>query len=180
MSYGCPPGLWLPNPVALSSLSRASLSAVGASQATPASATWPGADRTLYIPFWTSGPAVAYRMFALNGATVGTDTWTLALYSSDSNYLPATNLVEASALSAGANVCQYLNITDTALAAGTLYYMAAALSGVTATVFRTATSPTLFQCYFFSEEANTPATATPTVTNATFLPVIGVSLRASV
>jgi hypothetical protein len=117
-------------------------------------------------------------MFVLNGATVGTDTWSLAIYSSDSNYLPATNLVEASATSAGANACQFLDITDTPLAPGTFYYMAAALSGTTATVMR-ANIGNIVLPFLFMEASNTPATATPIAGQAA-IPVFGVSLRASV
>lgn len=176
------PQMVLPHSVALSSYSRDSLGPIARAHVlgAPSSATWPAANRTIYVPFWIHQPMIAYRMWCLNGGTVGTNTVTAAIYTADSSHLPASNVVEASATSAGANALQFFDITDTMLGNG-LWYMALALDGTTATVFRASFGVTALatQC-IFTQESNTPSTATPVAAANTQLPLFGVSLRASI
>ncbi len=169
----------------ISSFSMESLGILqAANQGTaPGSSTWISANRTVYAPVIPTQSITVKRMFCLNGATVGTDTITVAIYSSDSTRGPVTRLVTASALSAGtASQCQYFDITDTVLGAGQLYFMALAFSGTTATVFRAATgigTTALATVSFFTENSNCPATATPVPGVGAFYPVFGLDLRGS-
>jgi len=163
-------------------INAASFESVGAKLASiistaAAAAVWPAANRTIYVPVTPHVPLLVKRMFVLNGGVVGTNTITVALYSSDSNALPASRLVTANATSAGANACQYFDITDTTLAAGVLYYMAVALNGTTATVFRVQDGTTNGAYTKFTEDTVCPATATPVVSATSYLPIFGLDLR---
>lgn len=149
--------------------------------ATPISATFPSANRTHYVPLYIPSTCIAYRMWVLNGATVGTNTWAVALYSSDSNNLPSTRLVTASATSSGANVLQFFDITDQTMIAGQTYWAAIAMNGTTDTCFRwTFQALPHAEEKFFTEASSVPSTATPVKAAGNFLPVFGVSLRSSI
>lgn len=176
------PGIWRPPSVFITYASMESLGVMNAALAgaVPASGAWPSSNRTVYVPVSPAQNIVVKRMFCLNGATVGTDTITVALYSSDSSHLPSARLVTASATSAGsANACQFFDITDTELTGGQLYFMALAFSGTTATVFRITTSglSNLNVLHFFTQNSNCPNPATPAVAATSFLPVFGLDLR---
>lgn len=178
MSYAAPQ-LWLPAPFFISSFSLESLGIpiCGVTANSPASAAWASSNRTVYVPVRPFQDILVKRMFVLNGATVGTNTVTVALYSSDTSHLPVTRLVTASATSAGTvNTCQYFDITDTTLTGGVLYYMAMAINGTTATTFRTSLGVEA-RHLFFTGTTNCPDPATPAAAAANNLPVFGLDLR---
>jgi hypothetical protein len=177
-------GIVAPPEVYITPFSRSAQAAALAAYAAtaPASATV-AADRAHYYPVYLLSTAIAYRLFVLNGATVGTDKWDVAIYASDANHLPSTKTVGSGATtSAGANVCQYFNITDTTLMGPRLYYIGFVGDIGTDTTFRTATPthPLETSLYFQETVTNTlPATATPVAIAAAVTHVVGLALRAS-
>jgi hypothetical protein len=148
--------------------------------ATAVSAAWPSAQRAFYFPLIISQPCIAYRFFWLNGATVGTDNLQVGLYNDNDSGDdgPGTSIVlGTSTLSAGANICQFDNIADTAIPARRIW-LAMWGNGTTATVFRHAPSNTLVRVtsgYIQgSLAAGLPATATPAQNTFTgFVPIFG-------
>lgn len=149
------------------------------------SAAYPAAQRAYYYPVIISQPCVAYRLFWLNGATVGTDNFQVGLYrdndSGDDG--PGTAIVRGtSTLSAGANICQFDNITDTAIPAGRVW-VAIWGSGTTATLFRHLPSASLIRNmsgYLESSLAGgLPATATPAQNTTPYIPIFGFTTIAS-
>ncbi len=141
----------------------------------PASATWSATNRIIYVPVNVSRAVVVYRFFWLNGATVGTNNLQAAIYDTAFNRVA----VGTSTLSAGANACQFDNVTDFGLAAGR-YYFALWCNGTTATVFRSI--PTTATGVYYETHASGPqATGTPAdpATNVPYVPFFGVALRAT-
>jgi hypothetical protein len=128
------------------------------------------------IPFAINRAVVVYKLWWLNGATVGTNNLQVAVY----NEAFSRIINGTSTLSAGtANACQYDNITDVGLPKGR-YWMGLWCNGTTATVFRT-TSTNMPGIYYETPAGGPPATATP-VSPAAASPVIpffGLQLRSS-
>ena len=152
--------------------------------ATSTSAAYPAAQRAHYFPIIVSQPCIAYRFFWLNGATVGTDNFQVGIYNDNDAGTdgPGTAIIRGtSTLSAGANICQFDNITDTAIPAGRLW-LAIWGSGTTATLFRHA--PLGSQNRYMSgyQESSLasglPATATP-ASPSPFIPIFGFTTIAS-
>lgn len=146
---------------------------------TAASATWPTANRAYYYPVVISQPCVAYRFWWLNGATVGTNNFQVGLYRDNDSGTdgPGTSIVlGTSTLSAGANICQFDNITDTAIPAGRIW-LAIWGNGTTATLFRHAPNAARereINGYLESGIAGgLPATATPAQNNTPYIPIFG-------
>ncbi len=143
----------------------------------PTSGTWVAINRIIYVPFSLNRTVTAYRLFWLNGATVGTNNLQAGVY--DQNF--ARMIAGTSTLSAGANICQFDNITDTVIGPGR-FYMALWGSGVTMTVLRTSTASSAGGgVYYETAAGGLPATATPVspATTALFIPVFGLALRAT-
>jgi hypothetical protein len=82
-------------------------------------------------PIVLAEACIAYRLFWLNGATVGTDTMQVGIYDAAGNAV----VRGTATTTAGANVCQFDDIADTSLPPGR-YYLAMRISGGTATLFR--------------------------------------------
>ena len=151
---------------------------------TPTSTAWVGANRAYYIPFYMPQTSTVYRLWTLNGATAGgTNSRDIGIYSADTSRLPATKLVASGATaSSGTNALQFYDITDTVLAQG-LYFIGVAQNGTTDTMFANtpASALSLDKIVFMQETAYTlPASATPALMTALYLPVCGLALRASV
>jgi len=144
----------------------------------PVSAAWPVVNGIIYVPFFLHRGAMVYRYFWLNGATASTNNVQVGVYRRD-----FTQIHEGtSTLAAGANVCQFDNITDYYLDAGP-YYMAAWCSGTTETMFATnASSVNTLGIYYETNAGGLPATGTPAdpaVSVSAYLPVFGLALRAT-
>ncbi len=145
----------------------------------PASATYPAVQRAYYFPIVLAQPCTAFRLFWLNGATASTNNIQIGIYNDNDAGTdgPGTSVVlGTSTLASGANVCQFDNITDTALYPGR-YWLAIWGSGTTTTIFRTAPSATLqrgMNCYLESSLASgLPATATPAQNTTPYIPIFG-------
>ena len=101
--------------------------------AVPLRAVWPTANKALYVPFRIGKPVLVKKLFLINGATVSGNV-DVGIYDA-----AGTRLISAgSTAQVGANALQQFDIADTLLGWG-LFYMALAVSNVTATVFATAT-----------------------------------------
>jgi hypothetical protein len=147
--------------------------------AAAASSTYPAAQRAYYFAIKISQPCIAYRFFWLNGATVGTDNFQVGIYNDNDAGTdgPGTAIVRGtSTLSAGANICQFDNITDTVLPQGRLW-VAIWGSGTTATLFRHApTAATIRSTSGYLESSlasGLPTTATPAQNTAPYIPIFG-------
>lgn len=175
---GAPPSVFI------SPWSPESLGISGGSGAAPASAVWPTANRGFYVPFYVPIACTAYRMFVLNGATATNGTVDLGIYETASGDLkPGARLVSAGATAtAGTSVCQFLDIADTPLVGGSVYFMAISLSSVSDTVFRVSglAVQNLSALGVFSQTAigTLPDPAVPAAPTA-FLPMFGVALRST-
>jgi hypothetical protein len=170
------PGIhaYMPPPM-LSSYSPESVGRRILSGSTPGSAVWSTTNRIVYVPFAINRPVVVYKLWWLNGATVGTNNLQAAVYDGAFNRL----INGTSTLSAGANICQYDNITDTGLPAGR-YFMALWCNGTTATVIRGLASAGL-GIYYETNASGPQATGTPVApaANGPVVPVFGLQLRSS-
>lgn len=182
MTYTAPAQI-LPPPPIVSTLSRHSLGldiATGLSNTAPASTAWNITKGVIYVPVYLDQSMTALKLWWANGATVGTNNVDCGIYSS-SGFLPASRLINTgSTLSAGANVVQSVDITDTFLAGPGLYFLALTLDGVTATVMRISTGGAVNHkilgiCVETTGAFGLPATATPVVTTVGFLPLFGFS-----
>jgi hypothetical protein len=154
-------------------------SAISYGTSGPASATWPAASRAYYYPIVLPAPCTIYRFFWLNGATVGTNNFQVGIYNDNDAGTdgPGTAILRGtSTLSAGANICQFDNVTDTAIDKGR-YWLALWGSGTTATIFRisgTASVDRARSGYLESGIAGgLPATATPAQNTTPYVPVFG-------
>lgn len=152
---------------------------------TSTSSTYVSAQRALYFPIIIPTACIAYRLFWLNGATVGTDTVQVGIYNDNDagDDGPGTAIVRGTATtSAGANVCQFDNITDTVVPAGRLW-LAVWASGTTTTLFRCQPSASLarnMSGYLENSLATgLPATATPAQNTVPWIPIFGFTTVAS-
>ena len=150
----------------------------GANRVVPSSGTWSATNRIIYVPFVLTAGSMVYRYFWLNGATVGTNNFQVGVY--DSAFAAINR--GTSTLSAGANVCQFDNITDYFLSPGR-YYMAMWGNGTTATVFRLSGSASQSMgVYYETNAGGLPTTGTPAdpaVVATAYLPMFGLALRAT-
>lgn len=144
----------------------------------PSSSTWSAINRIIYVPFTMPSGGNVYRYFWANGATVGTNNFQVGVYTTA---FAAVNR-GTSTLSAGANICQFDNVTDYFLPGGR-YYMALWGSGTTATVMRATNTAGQGQgVYYETNASGLPTTGTPVDpagTVAAYLPLFGLALRAT-
>jgi hypothetical protein len=138
----------------------------------PASSAWPAASRALFCSFRLWTPITAVKMFVLNGATVSGNI-DVGIYDE-----AGTRLVSSgSTAHAGTSVIQVLDITDTQLGIG-LFYMALALDGTTATVYRKSINVALQRAtrwYQMAAAFPLPATATFAAPASNYVPLFGLS-----
>ena len=142
----------------------------------PGSNAWPAANRAIWVPFYVMETVTVVKMFWLNGAIVGNGTADIGIY----NSAFALQVSMGPATTAGANVIQEADITNTALTAGQ-YYMALALSNATDHIQSTATATVQFlKSVGMAQEASAstlPSTGTPVVISSSYVPYFGLSLR---
>lgn len=145
----------------------------------PASAAYPTTNQAYYHPIVVPKFTVIYRFFWLNGATVGTNNIQVGIYNDNDAGTdgPGNAILRGtSTLSAGANICQFDDVTNTALGPG-LYWLGIWCSGTTATLFRSTPSNIHGKMTGAYTEAagagGLPATATPAQLTTPYIPVYG-------
>lgn len=130
MDWPDAPGVGRP----LITISTLSLLAKGADAhfVAPNSATWPAANRAIFVPFRTAVPILVRQLFNCNGATASGNI-DVGIYDR-----VGTRLVSAgSTAQAGTSVLQVFNVTDTLIGPGQFYF-AVALDNTTGTITRQA------------------------------------------
>ncbi len=133
--------------------------------ATPAAAAWTTANTAVYVPFELSDDRAVTEVIFNKGAVAGNVN--VALYNEDAAGLPGARIGSAlgsTAVSAGANAPQVLNITDQALSAGR-YFVGIVFDTITTLTLTSwsgsaATTP-LVGVYTEASAFTLPATATP-------------------
>lgn len=97
--------------------------------------TWGAANRAYYIPVQVLTTITVYKMVWLNGATVGTNSIDVGIYTA-----AGTRLVSGGGvLTSGVSVPQVVDITDTVLTPDT-YFLGMSMNGITDTVLRNASN----------------------------------------
>ncbi len=147
----------------------------------PASAVWVTAGLIRFFPLRIEAPGTVYKMFWMNGATVGTDTMQMGLYLSDGTEgAPGTRIINGTATTtSGINACQYDNITDYPIGPG-WYWLAQLSSGTTTTVFRGTYGSTGRGASIYQQTiAALPATATPIAVASAVFTVAGLVMRSA-
>lgn len=138
-------------------------------QSAPSSGTIGSPNRAFYHRVFIPSACIAYKFFWLNGATASTNNIQMGLYYDDGGNQPGSSLIlGTSTLAAGANACQYDNITDTWIGPG-IYWLALWCNGTTTTVFRRAGGASLAFPGHYIESSLTgglPSTATPAAAGA--------------
>ena len=140
-----------------------------------ASATWTSANRAIYIPFFLEEPIVVVKLWSFNGATAANNI-DVGIYDA-----VGTKIVSSgSTVQSGTSTLQEFDITDTLIGSG-MFYLAAAMDGVTGTVFRLSGPGTTRIMQLGMAEQNTafalPATATFVTRSNDFTPIIGLTIR---
>lgn len=126
-----PPPLSLANHRLITPYSMESIGMTVAALADTANASqaWSPTNGAIFVPFSLWKPRTAKKMFVYNGAAVSGNV-DVGIYND-----AGTRLVSAgSTAQAGTDVVQEFDITDTALPAGQLLYMALAFDNTTATI----------------------------------------------
>ncbi|MEO6604357.1 MAG: hypothetical protein ABIN55_01965 [Aeromicrobium sp.] len=134
-------------------------------------------DRAVYVPINIPRPLVAKRMWYVVGATGGTNTIQLGIYTESGSQIVATT---ATTVGTAANLV-HLDITDTTLTPGS-YYLAVVLNGTTATILRWGLQTTPLGRLVVLHQAAArplPATATFAASNDNIVPYIGITTTAS-
>lgn len=136
----------------------------------PASATWPSANRALLIPILLDQRVTIKKLFCHNGAAVSGNI-DLAIY--NAGY---TRLVSAgSTAQSGTSNLQVVDTTDITLAPGR-YWFGVAMDNTTGTMVRADTSSVALRPFGVSQMASAfalPATFTPATVAASYLPLVG-------
>lgn len=174
---GAPPSVFL---------STYSPESIGAALANaPTSGAWPAANRGLYVPFHVPVTCTAYRMFVLNGSAVANGTVDMAIYETASgDAKPSARLVTAGATTtANANALQFLDIADTTLVGGGLYFMGISMSSGSDTAFRTSGLGVLalqaIGTFQQAAVATLPDPAVPVAPTLAYTPLFGIALRST-
>jgi hypothetical protein len=171
-----------------------SLQALGVEMAadaapTPASVAWGTINLIRLYPFVLAEPVLVRKLWIYKGATV-TGSVDCGIYAEDG---PSTcaRIIAAStaggtaiAVSAGANALQEFDIADIQLGRGR-YYMAAAMSLTTTTMFANAVAAALAATWGWADGGTAPSTVlpasiTPVLTASAVQPRFGLSNRTQV
>lgn len=143
---------------------------------TPSSSTYPATNRAYYFPIIIPAICTIYRFFWLNGATASTNNIQVGVYYDATDGPGDSYLLGTSTLASGANVCQFDNVTDTAISPGK-WWLAVWGSGTTTTLFRAAPGAATtrnFPGYLESSLASgLPSNATPAQNTTPYIPVFG-------
>lgn len=144
---------------------------------TPGSSAWTAANRAIYLPFAVSVATLVKRLWIAVGTTGGTNSVDLGIYDSAGNRV----ISHGGATVGTASTIQFLDVTDTWLAAGA-YYMAGAMNGTTATCLRETFSNDWGKIagVLMQETAYAlPSTMTPITPAINAIPIMGLCTTAS-
>lgn len=130
MSY-TPPPLSLQSPRIITPFSQESIGTLAAGMADTANASiaWSPANTAVFVPFSLWKPRTAKKMFVYNGATAS-GNFDIGVYNDSGTRLVSSG----STAQSGTDTVQEVDITDTALPAGQLLWLALAFDNTTATV----------------------------------------------
>lgn len=161
-------------------LTPASLEALGAPFANrgsnPTSGAWPASNRALYVPFTLRTAATVYKVFWANGATASGNV-DMGIFASTSGKPGALVISTGSTAQSGTDTLQTIDIADTQLVGGVLYYMALVNSGSTGTFYRYTTPVanllTMLGCC--QSATSLPLAANPTIATlaSSYTPMFG-------
>ena len=170
-------------PVLITPASRLSLGTEMAANAVaaPAEASWPAANRAIYVPFELEESVTVLKLFIFNGFTVSGNV-DLGIYNS-----VFTRLVSSGSIAqTGVSSLQEFDIADTVIGPGQ-FYLALAVDNIDAILFRWlgtgAVAVELLKSWGLAQEASAfplPATATPVSVSSDYIPYVGLSLRSLV
>jgi hypothetical protein len=140
----------------------------------PASATWPTANKALYIPFALSEPATVTRCWVVNGGTASGNL-DIGVYDADGVLLVSSGATAQ----AGTSAIQAVNVTDTLLGRG-LFFLGLSHSSAAGTYARITTpSVTASRAAGVLEQTSAhplPAVAAFVAVSTTYLPLCGLTL----
>ena len=180
MSVHVLPACARPSSVFISPLSAegygASLRAVVTTAA--ASAAYPAVQRALFFPFKTYRPETVYRFFWVNGTTASTDNIQVGIYDNAGNSLK----LGTSTLASGVSQCQFDNIADYVLPAGS-YLLAIWGGGTTTHLIRYAPTSRFGRVMGSFQQSSLasglPTTATLALNSSGYVPIFGLALRST-
>jgi hypothetical protein len=137
----------------------------------PGSATWPAANRAIYVPLRVATPTVFSQAWLKNGSAVSGNV-DIGIYSADGTRLVSTG----STAQSGTNAYQTIDMTDTLVGRG-LYYIALSIDNTTATTFRRNLDAASMRGVGVAQEASAsplPASATFAAVVSAYMPEFGV------
>ena len=142
---------------------------------TPASTTWPAANRAIYVPIYLDQPAICNKLFVQTGSTASGNI-DIGVYNS-----AFAKLVSIGATVSGSGgVIQEFDVTDTLLPRGVLYLGISMSSGTGTLLAWSGGNAGIFRAWGILQEASAhplPSTATPVANTGTFLPIAGIAFR---
>lgn len=163
-------------PSTLPTTGQASLGPMIGSLGNSASATWPTADKALFIPFRVAQPLDVVQFFLFNGATVS-GNFDVGIYD-----IAGTKIVsKGSTAQSGANALQIADTTNVRIGPG-LFYLAIVFNNTTATIRRFAPAAlTTDMCKMIGmaqmdSAFPLPDTATFATVSQAFIPYFAISL----
>jgi hypothetical protein len=156
-------------------MNGSNLVTAGAGMLTAASATWPTANRGIFTYFAIQTPVTITQLFCYNGATVSGNV-DMGIYDAGGRRIVSIG----STAQAGVNQLQLFDITDTTLFPD-LYLLALSCDNTTATFFRTQIGATFRALGAAVTGAATvfplPASMSPGVVNADYIPLMGLTTK---
>lgn len=141
---------------------------------TPASATWPAANRAIYMPVYLTADGTCTQLWTMNGATA-LGNLDIGIFDSAGTKLFSSGAVAQS----GTNTIQPVDITDQWLPAGA-YYIGLSHSTNTGTYFRYATGTVILRTLGLVQQATShplPASITPAAVASGYWPICGLTYR---
>jgi hypothetical protein len=160
-------------PLMISTGSKHSIGHGGSWRRDPASATWPTANRAIFIPFRIATPIVVRQLWMFSGSAVS-GNFDIGIYGEK-----GTRLVHGSAVQSGVNAAQVVDVDDTLIGPG-VFYFALVLDNTTGTYLGAQMGGSLGKFLGIAEQASAyplPATATFATETMNIQPLIGLSGR---
>lgn len=155
------------------------------SGAAPASAAYISTQTALYFPFSLPEKTLISRFFWVNGTTASTNYLQVGVYNASGNSiaLGTGGSPNYGTLAAGASQPQFDDVTDFWLSADKMYYMAIWCGGTTTHLVRnTPTARFGRSAGLYQQTSLTtglPTTATFAVSTLSYIPIFGLTVRAS-
>lgn len=148
--------------------------------AIPASGSYGVANRGVWYPIWVPTICIARRMWWANGSTVNASYNVEAGLYLDGGHKPGAKLITTGSTAQGTlNEVQFVDITDTTLYGGHLYWLYMSCSTTSATFFRSTLNTTFLPWGHFQQASigpgSAPATATPAQGADTYVYLFGFS-----